>query len=167
MSEVEEKLKKIADKAYKDKVKTEKKAIEQRYLKDKTLLTEILEIVKKRLVYKETGDSWQRNYTVVTEEMLFDDYTTPPKNSWNTGTTMKADGKYFVITVNGHRYSHLGELFKNYKAQVEKSIELNQFERDKLYEKRDTIKQLEKQEPHVKRMLEEYEKTLEEKQEEL
>lgn len=156
MKTIEQKLTALADKAYKDKVKIEKVAIEKRYLGDKQMLEQILEIVKSRLVYKEVGDSWSKKYLVVTEEMLFEDYTTEPKNSWNRGTKIEKNGKYFTITVNGHRYSHLGELFKTYRNDIEEAIKKNQQESDMLYEKRKTIENLEKEEPKIKQMLSDY-----------
>ena len=166
MSRIEEKLKELADNAYKEKVKSEKKAIEQRYLKDKTLLSDILEVVKKGLVYKEVGDTWNRKYVVVTEEILFDDYTTPAKNSWSSGTEMKSDGRHLTIKVNGNLYKHLGGLLEDYKEKIEKSIELNQYERDRLYDKRNLIENLEKQERHIKNMLEEYQASIQANEEE-
>jgi len=165
MSKIEDTLKRLADKAYKEKVTVEKAAIEKRYLSDKELLEQILEIVKSRLVYKEIGEySYDRQYVVVTEEMLLEDYTSPPKNSWGAGTKIEAKGKYLTISVNGHRYQHLGELFKTYKESIDKAIEDTQWQRDKLYEQRKELKQLNEQEPKIKKMLLEYNQLCELKQ---
>ena len=163
MSSAENRILEAADEAYKSKVSIEQKAVRERYKSDKETIKKILKIVKSRLVYKELGDRYyNRKYVVVTEEILLKDYTTPPERSWNHGTKIEthSNGKDITLTVNGHVYRHLGGLFTNYKEQIEKAIKDNDLEREKLSAKRDNIKNMEQLEPHVKKMLLEFQEVL-------
>lgn len=163
-NKIRTKLLRIANKAYKEKLEKGKSEMELIFSKDKTVLKQILEIVEKRIVYKNVGENYRPKYIVITEEILLQDYTTEREHQWSRETSIGEDKGELIIKVNGISYYHLSGLLKKQKEDIEKCIENNSWERGKLYEKREALKHLEEAEPAIKKIILEYQekvKTLE------
>lgn len=148
MSDTVKKIKAIAKKAADERFANERAKLEENSKQDLAQLDRIIKMVEDKLVYKTVGDSWNKKYVVVTEDIVFEDYTTSPKG-YSQGKTgiFKNEATYYqiagvVIYVNGHVYYHAQDIFRRYENEVEQAIAITDAERDLVQKKKDGLKAL-------------------------
>jgi len=164
MSKIEIKLKSMLDETFTKKQEADKQAKLDELNKDKQLINDILGYVRQRLFYKKLNNDWNSNSVkIVTEEDVLNDYVTNDEtNKYSHLTEIKANtyrgSSSLEITVNGHKYYHLGEMFARYKKDLESAIEKTQWEYDRLNDKLSLVRSLETSEAIVKKLLKDYQK---------
>ena len=165
MKNKSKKIIKLANKAFEEKIKAQQKNIKEKYELDRVVLEKIIKFVEDRLFYKKTGDSWNPKYTVVTEEILLNDYANPAE--YNRSTEISGNGNLLKIKVSGHYYYHIANLINTYEEDIKDALEKNQWEREKLYEKSGLIEEIKKKEPLIKKLFIDYQNILEDNKENL
>lgn len=160
MSDTIKKIRLVAKEAADKKFNEERKKLEDKSKEDLAILDKILKMVKDGFIYKTIGESWSKKYIVVTEDIVFEDYTNPPKgyNSGKTGV-FKQNASYYQIGdvlniyVNGHVYYHAQDIFRRYEEELKKTMEKFEQEREIISRKQDGLKALKELEPAVKMIM--------------
>jgi len=165
MSDTIKKIKALAKEAADKRFADERKKLEDSSKQDLAQLNAIIKMVEDGFIYKQVGDSsYNRKYIVVTEDIVFEDYTNPPKG-YNSGKTgiFKQEQTYYqvhgtVIYVNGHTYYHAQDIFRRYEDEIKRVTESNDRERDLIRDKKNALDNLKELEPAVKAILLNYQK---------
>lgn len=158
----EDVISKIKAKAYENvnkKLEEERQRVEDKINNELDVVEEILKYIKNKLIFKKVGDSWNHEYALVTEEVFFEDYNSDPKNYWGKSIEIyhKREHKWdCFIRVNGNYYYDIRYIITNYKEDfnmLDKKL-------NSLREQFSEIKRLEerllKEEPRIKKLLEQY-----------
>lgn len=157
--EIISKIKEIAYENVNKKIEEEKKETERKINSELEVVEEILKYIKNKLIFKKVGDDWKYDYVLVTEDIFFKDYSGEPKNYWNKGIEIKhkREKKWdYFIKVNGEYYYDVRYIIAGYKEDFDiLNNRLNRLRED--FSKIEEIeKYLLKQEPKIKRLLEQY-----------
>lgn len=157
--EIVSKIKEMAYENVNKKLEEEKKETERKINSELEVVEEILKYIKNKLIFKKVGDDWKYDYVLVTEDIFFKDYSSEPKNYWNKEIEIKhkREKKWdYFIKVNGEYYYDVRYIIAGYKEDFD--ILDNRLNR--LREDFSKIKEIEedllKQEPKIKRLLEQY-----------
>ena len=87
--EIISKIKEMAYENVNKKLEEEKKETERKINSELEIVEETLKYIKNKLIFKKVGDNWKHEYVLVTEEMLFKDYSIEPEYSWNKGIEIR------------------------------------------------------------------------------
>lgn len=158
----EDVISKIKAKAYENvnkKLEEERQRVEDKINNELNAVEEILKYIKNKLIFKKVGNNWSHKYTLVTEEMFFEDYNSEPKNYWDKGIEInhKRENKWdCFIKVNGNYYYDVRYIISNYEEDfnaLDKRL-------NSLKEQFSEIERLEErlleEEPRIKKLLEQY-----------
>lgn len=157
-------ISKIKEKAYDNvnkKLEEERQKTEEKINSELEEVEEVLKYINNKLLFKETGDGWNYNYALVTEEIFFDDYTKEGKYSWQKGIKInhKREKKYDpFILVNGESYYDIRYIIRNYQERFDCYNVRLQNLASSFREIEDRVEELKKKEPLIKRLIEEYQK---------
>lgn len=157
--EIVSKIKEMAYENVNKKLEEEKKETERKINSELEVVEEILKYIKNKLIFKKVGDNWKYDYVLVTEDIFFKDYSSEPKNYWNKGIEIKhkREKKWdYFIKVNGEYYYDVRYIIAGYKEDFDiLDNRLNQLR--EYFSKIEEIEEnLLKQEPKIKRLLEQY-----------
>ena len=155
-------ISKIKEKAYENvnkKLEEERKETERKINSELEIVEEILKYIKNKLIFKKVGDDWKYDYTLVTEDIFFEDYSGEPKNYWGKGIEIRYNRERkwdWFIKVNGNYYYDIRYIIANYKDDFETlDKRLNSLRKDF-----SNIEELERklleQEPKIKKLIEQY-----------
>lgn len=165
MSAVTDKIRDLSKQAADKKVAEEQKKIEENVNKDIKVIETILAMVKDRLVYKKArSSSYKDTYTVVTEEVVLQDYSNRPE--YGSGTEIRQieagyyDYPHMQIRVNGHIYLHAVDLITAYKFNAKMAMEKAEIELDAARRRKELIESMEALEPVIKELMLNYDKHL-------
>lgn len=160
--ESEKIISKIKATAYENvnkKIEEEKKETERKINIELKQVEEILKYIKNRLLFKIVND-YKQEYKLVDENTFFQDYSKEPEHSWqrkglkiNYERTRKWEE---FVQVNGESYYDVRYIIRHYEEEFEtlkeKLNKLNESFRE--IEKQE--EELLKQEPIIKKFIEEY-----------
>ncbi len=151
------KIKELAYENVNKKIEEEKAATEKKINREVEIVEKILKYINNKLVYKEVG-RYSTKYILVNEQIFFEDYNKEVDN-WKKGIKIcdersRAYDPIFVI--NGEYYYDIRNIIGDYRQEYKKYSE-------KLYSLSDSFKEIEKkveelkrQEPAIKKMIEQY-----------
>ncbi len=157
-------ISKIKEKAYENvnkKIEEEKKETERKINSEIDRVEEILKYINNKLLFKKIGNSYySTNYTLVTEDIFFQDYSTEPKDSWcSKGVSINHErkNKYeCFIKVNGEQYYDVRYIMRDYEETYENARKRLQYLNDEFRKIEDYVKDLNNQELKIKTLLEKY-----------
>ena len=157
-------ISKIKEKAYENvnkKIEEEKKETERKINNEIDRVEEILKYINNKMLFKKVGDSYySSNYTLVTEDIFFQDYSNEPKESWYSKGVLinhERKNKYdCFIKVNGEQYYDVRYIIRDYEETYERAQSRLQDLNEKFREIEDYVKDLNNQELKIKSLLEKY-----------
>jgi len=123
---------------------------------DKEKVEKAVEMISKRLVYKQIGKYYyDYKYILATEEMFYEDYLKESK--WDKGIKFyesEKDNFYRgIFSVNGENYYDMRFLLNKYAEDVKKSVSTLEYQRDKLYEIKHQYESLVSKWPEIKKLI--------------
>lgn len=155
------KIKELAYENVNKKIEEEKKETERKINEEIEIVEEILKYIKNKLLFKKVGDNWNGKYVLATEEMFFEDYNKKSEYNWRNGLLIKHNREKKwdeFIKVNGESYYDVRYIIRNYEEDFnyldERLIRLKSEFRE-IEAKKDKLL---KEEPKIKRLLEQYQK---------
>lgn len=159
MSNAADKLRKLSKEAAVKKISEQQAEIEKRVNQDIEIIDRVLAMVKDRLIYKEVekAHSRRKEYLVVTEEIVLEDYSNPAQ--YNSGTKISwVEGGYYSyphteIKVSGHTYHHAADLITKYKHVANKAMEKSEAEYNAAKERKEAIENMEDLEQTIKALM--------------
>lgn len=153
------KIKELAYENVNKKIEEEKKETERKINEEIEVVEEILKYIKNKLLFKKVGDNWNYKYVLVTEEMFFEDYNKKVEYGWQYGLLIRHDRKNKwdeFIKVNDEHYYDVRYIISNYEEDFKNLDErLRRLRRD-FNEIEEAKDKLLKEEPKIKRLLEQY-----------
>ena len=166
MNEQEKIIAKIKEAAYENvnkKLEEERKLVENKITNELVDVERCLQYINNKMVYKIIGDRYRtKEYVLADESMFFEDYTSEVKYNWDKGikfydTSSKPTEPLFKV--NGESYYDMRYIIRNYEERFDLySNKLNDLH-DKFKEISEAAEELKKQEPHIKKLIEQYKKT--------
>lgn len=158
-------ISKIKEQAYENvnkKIEEERKRTENKISYELEHVSKCLKYITNKMVYKIIGNSWSaKEYVLADESMFLEDYNKEPKYSFEKGIRFRQDdaGKYeSLFKVNGECYYDIRYIIRNYEERFnDYSRKLNKL-RDEFNEIENAAERLKKQEPHIKKLIEQYNK---------
>lgn len=164
MSDIENKILKLAKETANKKIKEEQEQIEKKLNNEIEDVKFILELINKRMLYKRKVEYYNiKGYELITEDIFLQDYfEKDPKNSWNKKLQIKEKDSWnsewykLEIEVNGERYFHIGYIINDIEKELEnKKDRLKRINED-LWKIEKDFDEFKKQEPIIKQMIEDY-----------
>lgn len=163
MNEQEKIIAKIKEAAYENvnhKLEEERKRVENKINNELVDVERCLQYINNKMVYKIIGDRYRtKEYRLADENMFFEDYTKEVKHDWNKGI------KFYDISikpteplfkVNGESYYDMRYIIKNYEEKFDWCAEQLNSLRDRFVEISKAAGELKMQEPHIKKLIEQY-----------
>ena len=157
--EIIAKIKATAYENVNKKIEEEKKETERKINLEINQVEEILKYIKNRLLFK-IVDDYKKEYKLVDENIFFQDYSKEPKNSWqrkglriNYERTRKWEE---FVQVNGESYYDVRYIIRHYEEEFETLKEKLNKLNESFREIKEQEEKLLKQEPIIKKFIEEY-----------
>ena len=164
MSDIENKILKLAKETANKKLKEEQERIEKKINSEIEDVKFILELINKKMLYKRKGEYYNvKGYELITEDIFLQDYfEKEPKNSWNKKLQIKErdswDSEWYKleIEVNGEKYFHIGYIISDFEKELNDKKSRIKGISEKLWEIEKDFNEFTKQEPIIKQMIEDY-----------
>ena len=155
--DIENKILEMAQKNVNKKISEEKIKLENKINSEIKDVKLILELINKKMLYKkdkkiffkdyfekETKYDWQRKLEIKEPTDKYANY---------------CDSYQLQIEVNGEKYYHIGYIINDFEKELSNKINRINYMTDGLYEIKKDFEELVKQEPIIKKMIEDYHKT--------
>ena len=162
---IENEILKMAQTNVNKKIIEEKIKLENKFNSEIEDVKFILELINKKMLYKKD----KKGYELITSEIFLKDYLEKEtKYTWQrkleiTEPTNKyadyCDSYQLQIEVNGEKYYHIGYIINDFEKELNNKINRINYMTDGLYEIKKDFEELVKQEPIIKKMIEDYYKT--------
>ena len=163
--DIENKILEMAQKNVNKKISEEKIKLENKINSEIKDVKLILELINKKMLYKKD----KKGYELITSEIFFKDYfEKETKYDWQRKLEIKeptdkyanyCDSYQLQIEVNGEKYYHIGYIINDFEKELSNKINRINYMTDGLYEIKKDFEELVKQEPIIKKMIEDYHKT--------
>ena len=164
MNEQEKIIAKIKEAAYENvnkKLEEERKKVENKVNNELKEVERCLHYIKNKMVFKIIKNNWSTVgvYTLADENTFFDDYNREPEYSYNKGIRFfDSSSKPYepLFKVNGQSYYDIRYIIRNYEERFnDYTCRLNNL-RKQFNEVEEMASDLIKQEPQIKKLIEQY-----------
>lgn len=164
---IENKILKLAEKSANKKINEEKKRIEDKLKNEIDDVKFILDLINKKMLYKAIRVNYNiKQYQLITDEIFLEDYfEKEPKSTWGKKLQVKnkeywdSDSYNLEIEVNGEKYYHIGYIINSFETELKEKKNRVKYLNDKLWEIEKDFDDFIKQEPIIKKMIEDYYET--------
>ena len=165
MTEQEKIIAKIKESAYENvnkKLEEERKIVENKINNELKDVERCLQYIQNKMVFKIIGDGYStKKYVLADENTFFADYTQESEYNWNKGIIFSdSSSKPYepLFKVNGASYYDMRYVLRHYEETFEQYARELKYLREKFDKISEAADNLIKQEPHIKRLIEEYKK---------
>lgn len=154
------KIKEAATEKISKKVEEEKKKLEERISNELTSVERCLQYIKNKMVFKIIESRYAvKEYIIADEETFFKDYNKEVDYSWVKGITFcDPNSKPYepVFKVNGEAYYDMRYIVRHYEETFNRYSEDLKRLRENFSQIEAKAESLKKQEPHIKKLIEQY-----------
>lgn len=165
MNEQEKIIAKIKESAYENvnkKLEEERKRVEDKINNELKDVERCLQYIKNKMVFKIISDRYiVKEYRLADENTFFEDYNKEPEYTWNKGITFANSSKEPykpLFMINGESYYDMRYIIRHYEETFETYKRRMDDLRKEFNDVEEMAHNLIKQEPHIKRLIEQYKK---------